>query len=146
MVHILGVDPGAVHVGVSEWVDQVCTDAREMSPAEFAFWVECGGLNKFDRLVAENYVPQGGFGDAGTGVATLKLLGYLEWTWNLSNPESGSITLVTRNNRAAARKKLQRAGYRFKAYGSGDHAADAESVVVAGMRWSVLDLIAAQVD
>lgn len=140
-LRILGVDPGGVHVGVSEWEDTCCVAAYELTPTEFAARVHGREwLRGFDRFIAEAYVPQGGFGDGGPGIATMKLLGLFEWTVKLEG--LGEVTLVTRLSRAGALKRLKAVGYPFAGMGKGDHARDAEAVTVAGMKWSAKEVTA----
>lgn len=138
-MRILGVDPGAVHVGVAEWEDSRCVAAYEMTPDDFAaLLLRPGWLLGFDRFIAEAYVPQGGFGDGKTGTDTIKLLGWYEWNVRLNVGEE--VQLVTRLDRSASLRRLKAAGYNFAGMGNGDHARDAEAVTVAGMKWSVKEL------
>ena len=117
-----------------------CTLAYERTPAEAAgLFASPAFIGQFDRVIAEAYVPQGGFGDSNTGVETIKLLGFLEWSFLLMTGRT--IQLVTRGDRFSALQRLKSAKYRFTAHGHGGHAADAEAVVVAGFRWSVRDLL-----
>lgn len=142
-MRILGVDPGASHVGVSVWDDDRCTRAYETSPDEFARMVIAGALSGFDEVIAENYSPSGGYGNAKTGVETDRLLGLLVWVRRVEYGDE--VRLVTRMDRAAARKRLVAAKqYRRASYGHGDHALDAEAVVVAGKRYTIGQLVAAQ--
>jgi hypothetical protein len=138
-VRILGVDPGAVHVGVAEWEDSRCVAAYELTPEEFAGRVYGPRwLDQFERFIAEAYVPQGGFGDGKTGTDTIKLLGLYEWTVKLRFGKT--VQLVTRLDRSASLRRLKAGGYNFAGMGNGDHARDAEAVTVAGMKWSIKEL------
>lgn len=143
MTSILGVDPGAEHVGVSMWEDGACYYANEMTPLSFAEWVHAtNSLAEFDEVWAENYVPQGGFGNASTGMDTLRLLGLLEWRLRLGYGRE--LNYVTRLDRAASLKRMQGAHYPFVGAGVSDHARDAEAVVVAGKKWRIAELKAAR--
>lgn len=142
-VRILGVDPGAEHVGISYWRNGACVDAVERTPAQFAEWVYSDfGMYVLDEVWAENYVPQGGFGNAGTGMDTLRLLGFLEWS--LWFKRGMGLNYVTRLDRSASLKRMQGAGYPFVGAGVSDHARDAEAVVVAGKKWRIAELRAAR--
>lgn len=138
-MRVLAVDPGAEHVGVSEWVGGLCITAYELTPVGFASGLASGLLEERDIIIAEDYRPQGGFGDGGAGMATLKLLGYLEWTVRMMEPRP-EMRLVTRSGRHAALTRLRAAKYDFRGTGRGDHARDAEAVCVAGMGWSAVDV------
>lgn len=142
MISILGVDPGE-HVGVSAWrVNLIgaieCQWSVEMTPVQFvSLFSDPTYRAQYDEVIAENYVPQGGFGNAGPGIYTLKLLGWIEWTWKLGRNED--VQLVTRLDRAASLRRLKHAGWEF--HSSSNHAKDAEAVVVAGKKWKISDLI-----
>lgn len=141
MIRILGIDPGAEHVGISVWEVEGSSislwDSWETTPLKAAqWWFDEGTLDCFGEVYAENYVPQGGFGNAGTGMDTLKLLGLLEWTYKLTTTRD--VTLVTRADRDAALRRLKACGWDFDA--GSDHAKDAQAVVVAGKRWKMSDL------
>lgn len=141
---IVGVDPGSAHVGVSEWSwrDEllVCTVAAELSPEAYVRWLTAE-IGRIDHLLIERYTPQGGYGSAQTGTETQWLIGYSKWICFLHGVR---FQIVERKDRKAARKRARAAGYRFLAYGSGDHAADGESVVIAGLKIPSAQLLLAQ--
>ena len=133
----LGVDPGSEHVGVSEWEGQTCIDAYELTPRGMAERIHSGWVDAFDVVCVEDFVSQGGFGSAKTGRDTTMLLGYLWWHVTLSG---GDVRLTTRLERHSALTRLKAVGYPFVGLGRGDHARDAEAVVVAAMRWGARDV------
>ena len=135
---ILGIDPGAEHVGLSIWRGKFdLIESRELTPWEFAHWWDGLAFERYDQVCAENYVPQGGFGNARTGMDTLKLLGYIEWTWRLTTGKD--VILTTRLDRDAALTKLKARGWKFNV--SSNHARDAQAVVVSALKWRVSDLL-----
>lgn len=135
-MRILGVDPGARHVGVSLWEDLDCLDATEVTPREFAEAVVRGSLLEgIGTVCAEDFLSQGGFGSARTGADTSELLGLLIWTARLEYDLDP--VRVTRMARDSALKRLRAVSYPFVGTGVSDHARDAECVVVAGMKYSV---------
>lgn len=139
-MRLLGVDPGAVHVGVSEWEDQTCVAAYELTPQTMAVRIHDGFTHDFDVLCAEDYFSQGGFGSAQSGRDTTMLLGYLTWDYVMSTGRH--VRLTQRGARSGALKRLQAVGYPFVGAGRGDHARDAEAVVVAAMKWSAKEVSA----
>lgn len=139
-MRLLGLDPGAVHVGVSVWEDKDCVDAFELTPEQAARLIHEGRTHEYDVVCAEDFFSQGGFGSAKTGRDTTMLLGYLCWDYKLSTGRD--VTLTTRGPRAAALTRLKAVGYPFVGLGRGDHARDAEAVVVAAMKWSAKEVSA----
>ena len=135
---ILGIDPGGTHVGVSEWEGRMCVAAYELTPEETARRVLADWLREFDVVCAEDYVPQGGVGDGKPGTDTVRLLGLIGWV-NLIE-HGRDVVLTTRGSRYGALQRPKAVGYPFVGAGKGDHARDAEAVVVAAMRWSVTSL------
>jgi hypothetical protein len=141
---IVGVDPGSVHVGVSKWSRRdellVCLGAVEMTPTEYVRWLT-ENVDQIDHLLMERYTPNSGFGSAQTGTETQWLIGYSKWLCFLRGVR---FQIVERKDRKAARKRARAAGYRFLARGSGDHAADGESVVIAGFKIPSAELLRSQ--
>lgn len=135
---ILGVDPGSEHVGVSEWEDKTCVDAYELTPGDLAWRICDGWTHDFDVVCAEDFFSQGGFGSAQTGRDTTMLLGYLCWDYLMNT--SREVTLTQRGPRAAALTRLKAVRYPFVGLGKGDHARDAEAVVVAAMKWGAKEV------
>lgn len=119
------------------WVDTECLWAREFSPDGFARALLSGIFDGVDRVCAEDYISQGGFGSARTGSETAGLLGLVVWYSRIKLHTDP--TLVTRLDRSAALKRLQAAGYRFRS--ANRHAKDSQALVVSAMKWSVKDLV-----
>lgn len=138
---ILGIDPGAVHVGVSEWEDKVCVDAYELTPGALAHRIAEGWTHGFDVVCAEDFFSQGGFGSANTGRDTTMLLGYLCWDYLMNVGQD--VVLTQRGPRSAALTRLKAVGYPFVGLGRGDHARDAEAVVVAALGWGAREVSSA---
>lgn len=141
-MRILGVDPGSEHIGIAVWDDDTCVDTFELTPFTFAQMVSSDWSRQFDEAWAENYVPQGGFGNASTGVNTLKILGYFEWYMRMFRDVE--VGLVTRLDRDASLQRLKGARYPFRSPATPDHARSAECVVVAGRKITVSRLKAAR--
>lgn len=141
-MRILGVDPGAVHVGVSEWESKRCVISYELTPIQFAQRVnDPRWLEQFEVVCAEAYVPQGGFGDGATGVDTIKLLGLLEWLVRLRSHGERTVILTTRLDRSAALRRLKAVKYPFHDHEApSGHARDSEAVVVSAMRWGAKEV------
>lgn len=138
MSTILGVDPGAAHVGISWWRETEhgweCNYSMVMQPTAFVRWVTTTRPGAIERIITEGYVPMTGYGQAKTGIETQWIVGYLHWWAKMAGVP---FETVTRANRDAARTRITAAGYPFRVLQndhSSDHAKDAESVVVAALK------------
>lgn len=136
--HVVSIDPGAVHCGVALWrqpngeVDETgqweCVWAIEMTPDDCVDFVwDVGPRAPGIRIAIEGFWLKPGkaaLQQAGSSMETVEIIGVVR---HICRRHGIPFTKVA-NGQDAIATRLKAAGYKFRSYGYGDHAKDAECV------------------
>lgn len=130
-------------MGVSDWTGAVCNWAAEWHHEQTADYFLSGDFAEagYDLTIVEGFwlLPgKGALMQAGSTFPTVELIGIAR---HVCRRLGVPFLTVTPMNRSATRKRMVAyKKYERVSFGHGDHALDAEAVVVAGMKWSVTNL------
>ena len=145
----VSIDPGSVHNGWANWeMDGSkwrCTEAIEVTKEQLEDWVidNVGGLNypmTVRQIAIEGFWLKPGtdaLRQAGSSFGMVEVIGVVR---ALCRRASIPLLVATPMDRNATQKRLKAAGYRWTAYGNGDHAARAEETWITARKLRVSDL------
>lgn len=152
MVHIISIDPGAVHCGVAVWrrlpssVLWQCDWAVEMTPEECIDYV-ADALASLDdkpgKVIIEGFWLKPGkaaLQQTGSTMETVEVIGAIKTQCRWQGVEMVKVA----NGQRAIIQRLNAVGYEWVSHGHGGHAKDAEAVGVRGLDLSVSQVASVQ--